>query len=461
MTTPNCSEEIQASDDPKASPSGPSETPTGSPGLDLPDGVGVWERESEWYMVGKKEGMWDGFARRLFLDDFGVGVSCIKRIRDLPRGGWSRAISEREAGERTREWQTATGCVDPTTIATSLARIRQSLHCGPTEGIPDGIERLKRELREAQKAESGWRDECQAVRTERDDLRHWKRTESLVALGQYWRWAGDEYDHPESLVCPIIVQPDKMREIQSQLATNQANIGKLEETVSKLESERNELRQGVELLNERSVVAAKQIEDRDAQIRKLTEELDRLRRLILDFDTWDKDHSRKDDQPLAAIEAEAESLRAAAAPGEHSEDETTGERGQSPTKRRASYLSVPQQFALQHACRILTAAFGANTYQVGSSLTRSDYRDVDLRCILDDEEYDALLGGLSCNQYRLDLLNAALSEWLQARTGLPIDFQFQRRTEANRDFDGARNFMGMPIRGSSPTNTPEDANGCI
>lgn len=109
---------------------------------------------------------------------------------------------------------------------------------------------------------------------------------------------------------------------------------------------------------------------------------------------------------------------------------------------RASYLSVSQQFALQHACRIFTAAFGFHTYQVGSSLERADYRDVDLRCILDDEEYDVFIGN---NTLRLGLLNAALSEWLQARTGLPIDFQFQRFTEANAQFHGRRNFMGIPI----------------
>jgi len=42
------------------------------------------------------------------------------------------------------------------------------------------------------------------------------------------------------------------------------------------------------------------------------------------------------------------------------------------------------------------------------------------------------------------LLNVAMSEWLEARTGLPIDFQFQQQTAANRDHTGRRNFLGKP-----------------
>lgn len=109
---------------------------------------------------------------------------------------------------------------------------------------------------------------------------------------------------------------------------------------------------------------------------------------------------------------------------------------------RATFLTPHEMFSLQHGCRIITAAFGFNTYQVGSSLERADYRDVDLRCILDDAEYDQLIGK---NENRLKLLNAVISEWLEKRTALPVDFQFQRMTEANAEFDGRRNFVGAPL----------------
>jgi hypothetical protein len=118
---------------------------------------------------------------------------------------------------------------------------------------------------------------------------------------------------------------------------------------------------------------------------------------------------------------------------------------------RATYLTPHEMFSLQHGCRLLSAAFGFHTYQVGSSLERLDYRDVDLRCILDDQDYDHLIG---TNENRLKLLNAALSEWLAKRTALPIDFQFQRQTEANAEFDGRRNFVGMPLPEREPPGQP-------
>lgn len=113
---------------------------------------------------------------------------------------------------------------------------------------------------------------------------------------------------------------------------------------------------------------------------------------------------------------------------------------------RASYLTVAQQFDLQHACRAAEVAFrdlGYGVFQVGSSLTRADWRDVDVRAILEDAKFDALFAG---NETRLAFLNVAVSEWLQARTGLPVDFQFQRATDANKAFDGPRNFIAPPLR---------------
>ena len=109
---------------------------------------------------------------------------------------------------------------------------------------------------------------------------------------------------------------------------------------------------------------------------------------------------------------------------------------------RSTHLTVSQMFDLEHACRMLSAAFGHNTYLVGSVLLRPDWRDVDLRCMLEDAEYDAMVGP---NIHRLKLLNTSISEWLAARTGLPIDFQFQRQTEANTEFDETRQFMGRPL----------------
>jgi hypothetical protein len=121
-------------------------------------------------------------------------------------------------------------------------------------------------------------------------------------------------------------------------------------------------------------------------------------------------------------------------------------------KRRGSYLSVGQQFNLEHQCRLLTAAFGACSYQVGSSLRHGEFRDVDIRCILNDADYDVMIGA---NEPRLKLLNTSISEWLAARTGLPIDFQFQRMTQANVEFNEQRSFVGVPFQ-KAIAETPEE-----
>lgn len=107
-------------------------------------------------------------------------------------------------------------------------------------------------------------------------------------------------------------------------------------------------------------------------------------------------------------------------------------------KHRASYLTVSQQYDLNVACKPL-APFGYGTFHVGSSLDKPDYHDVDLRCMLEDAEFDEMQRG---SESRMLFLNTAISEWIAARTGLPIDFQFQKASEANEKYRGRRNAVG-------------------
>lgn len=108
---------------------------------------------------------------------------------------------------------------------------------------------------------------------------------------------------------------------------------------------------------------------------------------------------------------------------------------------RVNYLTVAQNFALETACAVLNDA-GCGAYLVGSVMERANFRDVDLRCILDDEDFDQRFGG---QRVRLRLMNAAISEWVAARTGLPIDFQFQSMTEAAQYKGKPGNPMGILI----------------
>jgi hypothetical protein len=121
---------------------------------------------------------------------------------------------------------------------------------------------------------------------------------------------------------------------------------------------------------------------------------------------------------------------------------------------RANWIGAPQMFDLNMACGAVAQAYGPDLYLVGSSLVRRDFRDVDIRCILDDADFDRRFPdyhhGAGYLNAEWALLCAAISMWLSARSGLPVDFQFQRRTQANAEFEGQRSAVGMTIR-STPT----------
>lgn len=112
-----------------------------------------------------------------------------------------------------------------------------------------------------------------------------------------------------------------------------------------------------------------------------------------------------------------------------------GERGE-----RATYLLMAEFERLEEWCRLVRVVFdGEVPYLVGSSHTTAAYRDVDVRLILSDDEFDARWS----DPVKVRLVNRAISIWGQQETGLPIDFQVQRQTEANAAFVGEqRNPMG-------------------
>jgi hypothetical protein len=102
-----------------------------------------------------------------------------------------------------------------------------------------------------------------------------------------------------------------------------------------------------------------------------------------------------------------------------------------PPKSKGCYLSTLELHELDEACAPFLSAFGTHPYLVGSASQRDDFRDVDVRLILADDEYDALFAerkGLWA------LLSRLGSTYLRARTGLPVDFQVQRQSEANAKF---------------------------
>lgn len=99
-----------------------------------------------------------------------------------------------------------------------------------------------------------------------------------------------------------------------------------------------------------------------------------------------------------------------------------------------TYILHTDQKLLHDWARVVHDLFQLKNYgpyHVGSSLERKDYRDVDLRVIMPDKDFDRL-----SKMVDIEMLGIAISLWGQKATGLPIDYQIQRMTDANREYEG-------------------------
>lgn len=109
------------------------------------------------------------------------------------------------------------------------------------------------------------------------------------------------------------------------------------------------------------------------------------------------------------------------------------------TASRTCYVPLSSFTLLDHACDLIVAAFDEHPYHVGSSTQRADWRDVDVRLILNDDQYDLWFS----SQAFWSLFCLAVSEYLSRVSGLPVDFQVQRTTHANERYgDQFRNPLG-------------------
>jgi hypothetical protein len=87
---------------------------------------------------------------------------------------------------------------------------------------------------------------------------------------------------------------------------------------------------------------------------------------------------------------------------------------------------------------IIRDYFGHVPYQVGSSIKTKDWRDVDVRLILPDEEFIARFGSIHASVVdpRFAAITVAFSALGAQMTGLPIDFQIQSQSHANNKYGG-------------------------
>lgn len=108
-------------------------------------------------------------------------------------------------------------------------------------------------------------------------------------------------------------------------------------------------------------------------------------------------------------------------------------------------VGMPQALYLKAFGQLVREAFGAMPYHVGSSMTsKTGWRDVDVRLMLDDDEYAAL--GLGDPRYphhspKWRAMCMAFSALGREMTGLPIDFQIQQVSTANTEHDKPRSAL--------------------
>lgn len=93
------------------------------------------------------------------------------------------------------------------------------------------------------------------------------------------------------------------------------------------------------------------------------------------------------------------------------------------------YLSEQGFSKLNAACLPLNAAFGSGcVFLVGSVLTTQHYRDVDVRLVLTDPDYDRLGTGMRA------LLTSSVSALFDKTTGLLVDFQIAKASVNDREY---------------------------
>ncbi|MCZ4513499.1 hypothetical protein O3Q52_36210 [Streptomyces sp. ActVer] len=119
------------------------------------------------------------------------------------------------------------------------------------------------------------------------------------------------------------------------------------------------------------------------------------------------------------------------------------------TTRPMVGVGMPAALHLDAFGREIESAFGHLPYLVGSASTGKTWRDVDVRLILPDDEFNALFpkpAEPGQPDGRWGLLCAAISELARQRTGLPVDFQIQRQSYANDRYPGVRQALGLHDR---------------
>lgn len=117
---------------------------------------------------------------------------------------------------------------------------------------------------------------------------------------------------------------------------------------------------------------------------------------------------------------------------------------------RANFIASPLALRMLDLFGVLVydALDPVGVFMVGSALTRRDWRDVDVRAILFDDDFAGRFGGEADwrRNRSLGAHNLAFSALGKQVTGLPIDFQIEQMTVANAENpDGGRHALGHAL----------------
>jgi hypothetical protein len=105
-------------------------------------------------------------------------------------------------------------------------------------------------------------------------------------------------------------------------------------------------------------------------------------------------------------------------------------------------VGMPTTLLLDEFGYLVWCAFGNYPYHVGSSVFNKTWRDVDVRLILSDEEYERMELGDPKNPHvnrKWVAMTLAFSALGKTMTGLPIDFQIQQQSDANTTYPQKEN----------------------
>lgn len=111
--------------------------------------------------------------------------------------------------------------------------------------------------------------------------------------------------------------------------------------------------------------------------------------------------------------------------------------------QRGNYLGFHEAETLDSMCGLINKAFGSTCYLVGSATKTKEFRDVDVRLIMADDEFDLLFGNTAKPPLWSVVCNA-ISVWISDAIKLPVDFQIQKQSRANAIYRGqTRNALGI------------------